>query len=42
MKLRQILKLGAALAVCLNLASAESLEQIKRGGVITILAEGVY
>ena len=42
MKLKQILKLGAALAVCLNLASAKSLEQIKKDGVITILAEGVY
>ncbi len=42
MKLRQILKLGAALAVCLNLASAKSLEQIKKDGVITIATEGVY
>lgn len=42
MKLRQILKLGAAIAVCLNLASAKSLEQIKKDGVITIATEGVY
>ena len=42
MKLKQILKLGAALAVCLNLASAKSLEQIKKDGVITIATEEVY
>ena len=42
MKLKQILKLGAVLAVCLNLASANSLEQIKKDGVIRIATEGVY
>ena len=41
-KLKQILKLGAAIAVCLNLANAKSLEQIKKDGVITIATEGVY
>ena len=42
MKLRQILKLGAAIAVCLNLASANLLEQIKKDGVIRIGTMGTY
>ena len=42
MKIKQILKLGAAIVVCLNLASAKSLEQIKKDGVIRIGTMGTY
>ena len=42
MKIANLVKFVAALAVCLNLASANSLEQIKKDGVIRIGTIGIY
>nr|WP_315049181.1 amino acid ABC transporter substrate-binding protein [uncultured Campylobacter sp.] len=42
MKFKNLIKFALALVACLNLASANSLEQIKKDGVIRIATEGVY
>ena len=42
MKISNLIKFVAVLAVCLNLASANSLEQIKKDGVIRMGTMGTY